>query len=200
MVTSPHPGDGKTSLAMNLASSLAQGGSGDVLLVDGNLRSPQLHAILNVTRSPGMASFLAGRAELEEVIRETFVPRLSLIPGDRCPDNPADLLAGRRLEEALETLGDRFAHIIVDAPPLFGMSDSLNLAARLDGVVLVLRHGRSRREDARSAVEQLWWVRANLLGVVVNGVDGDLAGRAAATRGRRRDDRDHDDADLEDTA
>lgn len=177
MVTSLEAGDGKTALAINLAVSLARLGSGEVLLVDGDLRRPELHMILNVERSPGLSTFLAGEAELSEVIKATDVPNLSVVPGGGRPDDPGDLLASRRLGQGLEALAERFEHIIFDAPPLLSVSDALSLAPRLDGVVLVLRHGRANRDDAEDAIQRLYAVRANLLGVVVNGVDDGTLGR-----------------------
>jgi capsular exopolysaccharide synthesis family protein len=193
MVTSLEAGDGKTALAMNLAVALAQLGSGEVLLVDANLRHPELHTILGVSRTPGLAGFLSGTAELGSVVSTTGVPRLHILPAGRRPQNPAELLASRRFNQALESLYERFDHIIVDAPPLFGVSDALNLAPRLDGVVLVLRHGRASRDEAQEAVQRLWLVRANLLGVVVNGVDGAMVKpRRDYYRAWRDDDAGHD--------
>jgi Mrp family chromosome partitioning ATPase len=87
------------------------------------------------------------------------------------PLNPAELMASRRLGLALDVLRERFAHIVFDTPPLFGVSDAATLAPRLDGVVLVLRHGRASRDGAQRAVQLLSSVRARLLGVVLNDVD-----------------------------
>jgi capsular exopolysaccharide synthesis family protein len=171
MVTSPDAGDGKTALATNLAIALAQLGTSDVLLIDANLRHPELHKLLDVPRGPGLSAFLTGRAELPAVLRATDIDNLYVIPAGRMPDNPAELLASPRLRQALEVLSEQFAHIVVDTPPLSGISDALNLAPRLDGVVLVLRQGRSERTLAQEAVQRLGVVRANLLGVVVNGAD-----------------------------
>ena len=180
MVTSLVSGDGKTAMAVNLAVSLARLGSGEVLLVDGDLRHPEVHMILNVQRSPGLSTFLAGQADLSRVIRSTDVPHLAVIPAGGQPDDPGDLLASRRLGQGLAGLAERFEHIIFDTPPLLCVSDALNLAPRLDGVVLVLRHGRANRDDVDDAIQRLLAVRANLLGVVVNGVaDGALGRRYA---------------------
>jgi succinoglycan biosynthesis transport protein ExoP len=190
MVTSLEAGEGKTSLAANLAVALAQLGSREVLLLDGNLRRPELHKVLDVPRTPGLSAFLEGHAELPAVLTETEIPNLYLVPAGRRPENPGELLASRRLDQALEVLSERFDHIIVDGPPLFGFSDTLHLAPRLDGVVLVLRHGRANREDAQEAVQRLSMVRANLLGVVVNGVGGDVVSRWRGKYGT-----DHDDDD-----
>jgi len=195
MVTSLEAGDGKTSLAVNLAIALAQLGSGKILLVDGNLRHPELHKILGVPRTPGLSTFLAGHAELLALLTPTDVPNLSLLPAGRRPESPGELLASCRLGQALEVLSERFEHIIFDAPPLLGVSDALSLAPHLEGVVLVLRHGRASREDAQEAVQRLWLVRANLLGVVVNGVDGGGVGRRRGYYGRYRDDTDDESGD-----
>jgi capsular exopolysaccharide synthesis family protein len=195
MVTSVEAGDGKTSLAMNLAVALAQLGSGEILLVDGNLRHPELHTILNVPRTPGLSTFLAGDSELSTVLTPTHIPNLSLLPAGGRPGNPGELLASRRMDQALEALAERYAHVIFDASPLLGISDALNLAPRVEGVVLVLRHGRTRRDEALEAIQRLWMVRANLLGVVVNGVDDGVAGRRRGYYGTYRDDTDDDSRD-----
>jgi capsular exopolysaccharide synthesis family protein len=171
MVTSPDAGDGKTALATNLAIALAQLGTRGVLLIDANLRHPELHQLLGVPRRPGLSAFLTGQAELPAVLSATDIDNLYVIPAGRMPDNPAELLASPRLHQALEVLSEQFTHVVIDTPPLSGLSDALNLAPRLDGVVLVLRHGRSERALAQAAVQRLLLVQANVLGVVVNKAD-----------------------------
>jgi capsular exopolysaccharide synthesis family protein len=171
MVTSLQPEDGKTSLATNLAITLAQLGHGEVLLVDGDMRRPNLHDIMDVTQAPGFSTFLTGQAELPAVMKASRVPNLYVIPAGRVPVNPAELLASARLRQALDVLGERFAHVVFDAPPLLGLSDAMVLAPHLEGVVLVLRHGRASRDSAQRAIHLLRSVRARLLGVVLNDVD-----------------------------
>ncbi len=171
MVTSLEPGDGKTSLATNLAIVLAQLGTGEVLLVDGDMRRPRLHELLEVPQAPGLSTFLTGQAELEAVVRPTSIPNLSVIPSGEVPLNPAELLSSARLTKAAGELERRFAHVVFDAPPLFGVSDAGVLAPRVEGVVLVLRHGRASRDAAQRAVAHLAAVRARLLGVILNDVD-----------------------------
>lgn len=171
MVTALQPADGKTALATNLAITLAQLGNGQVLLVDADMRHPDLHQILEVPQAPGLSTFLTGQAELPAVVRPTRIANLYVVPSGRVPLNPAELLASGRLAQALEVLGQRFAHVVFDTPPLFGVSDALVLAPRLEGVVLVLRHGRASRDAGQRAVQLLRSVRARLLGVVLNDVD-----------------------------
>ncbi|HWP34409.1 MAG TPA: polysaccharide biosynthesis tyrosine autokinase [Thermodesulfobacteriota bacterium] len=176
LVTSLAAGDGKTSLATNLAIVLAQLGAGQVLLVDGDLRRPRLHELLEVPQAPGLSTFLTGHAELDAVIRPTGVPNLSVIPSGQVPLNPTELMASARLRRALDALTARFAHVVFDSPPLFGVSDAMVLAPRLEGVILVLRHGRASREAAQRAVAYLAAVHARLLGVILNDVELQAAG------------------------
>jgi capsular exopolysaccharide synthesis family protein len=110
------------------------------------------------------------------VLRSTTIPNLYALPAGRVPLNPAELIASQRLGQALEALKQRFAHIVFDTPPLFGVSDSLILAPRVEGVVLVLRHGRASRDAAQHAVRQLTSVHARVLGVVLNDVQVNGAG------------------------
>jgi Mrp family chromosome partitioning ATPase len=108
---------------------------------------------------------------VEEVVRPTKIPGLYVVPAGPVPINPTELLASRRLGPALASLESRFAHIVFDTPPMLGISDTLVLAPRVEGVVLVLRHGRSGRSSAQRAVQMLGSIRARILGVVLNQVD-----------------------------
>ena len=170
LVTSLQQQDGKTSVSTNCAISLAQLG-GDVLLIDADMRHPNLHEILGVTSVPGLSDLLAGGVEMSEVIRPTKIPGLYVIPAGPVPVNPTELLASRRLTDALAALESRFAHIVIDTPPMLGISDTLVIAPRVEGVILVLRHGRANRSSAQRAVHMLGAIRARILGVVLNHVD-----------------------------
>ena len=170
LVTSLQQQDGKTSVSTNCAISLAQLG-GDVLLIDADMRHPNLHEILGVTPVPGLSDLLAGGVEVSEVIRPTKIPGLYVIPAGPVPVNPTELLASRRLTDALAALESRFAHIVIDTPPMLGISDTLVIAPRVEGVILVLRHGRANRSSAQRAVHMLGAIRARILGVVLNHVD-----------------------------
>jgi capsular exopolysaccharide synthesis family protein len=145
-----------------------------------------------------------------EAVRPTRIPGLYVITAGPVPTNPAELLFSPRFGQAMAALGERFAHIVIDTPPMLGVSDSLVLAPRVDGVILVLRHGHAGRDAAQRAVQMLGSVRARVLGVVLNHADlratggsypyyhqepvtsasmwADLASRArAASRGSGRD-------------
>lgn len=171
LVTSLQQQDGKTFVSTNCAISLAQLGMGDVLLVDADMRHPNLHGILGVPQTPGLSDLLVGGVGVTEVIRPTGIPGLFVIPAGPVPTNPSELLYSPRFTQALATLGERFAHIVIDTPPLLGVADTLVLAPRVEGVILVLRHGRAARNAAERAVQMLGSVRARLLGVVLNHAD-----------------------------
>ena len=171
LVTSLQQQDGKTSVSTNCAISLAQLGMGDVLLVDADMRHPDLHGILGVPQTPGLSDVLVGGVGATEVIRPTRIPGLFVIPAGPVPANPSELLYSPRFTQALAVLGERFAHIVIDTPPLLGVSDTLVLAPRVEGVILVLRHGHAARDAAQRAVQMLGSVRARLLGVVLNHAD-----------------------------
>jgi polysaccharide biosynthesis transport protein len=175
MVTSIHSEDGKTSLATNLAITLAQLGHGEVLLVDGDMRRPSLHELFGVSQVPGLSTLLTGQAEPGTVVNVTTVPNLYVMSAGRIPFNPAELMASTRLGQAIAVLEERFAHIVFDVPPLLGVSDALILAPKVEGVLLVLRHGRASRDTAQRAVQLLAFIRARLLGVILNDADGRAA-------------------------
>jgi succinoglycan biosynthesis transport protein ExoP len=177
LVTSLHQQDGKTSVSTNCAITLAQLGMGDVLLVDADLRHPDLHRILGVPQTPGLSDLLVGGVGVTEVVRPTRIPGLFVIPAGPLPTNPAELLFSPRFALALGALGERFAHIVIDTPPMMGVSDTLVIAPRVEGVILVLRHGHAGRDAAQRAVQMLGSVRARVLGVVLN--HADVRGAAA---------------------
>lgn len=175
LVTSLRQQEGKTSVSTNCAISLAQLGTGDVLLIDADMRHPNMHEILEVPQSPGLSGFLTGGTELSGVIKPAHIPGLYVIPAGAVPANPSELLSSHRFAQALTALHERFVHIVIDTPPILGVSDTLVIARHVEGVILVLRHGRSSRDAAQRAVQMLGSVRARILGVVLNYVDARTA-------------------------
>jgi capsular exopolysaccharide synthesis family protein len=109
--------------------------------------------------------------EVQAVLRSTRVPGLFVVPAGPIPTNPTELLFSPRFTQALAALGERFAHIVIDTPPMLGVSDTLVLAPRVEGVILVVRHGHTGRDAAQRAVQMLGSVRARVLGVVLNHAD-----------------------------
>jgi capsular exopolysaccharide synthesis family protein len=167
-VTSPAMGDGKTTLAVNLAISIAQSGK-RTLLVDADLRRPRLHKALGVPGQIGLASVIAGQAELAAAVRETSVSGLSVLPCGPVPVNPAELLTSPRFKEVIDQLRGQYEFVLIDTPPLLAVTDPSVVAPRADGVLLTIRLSRNSGPQALRAKEVLAGLGARVLGVVVNG-------------------------------
>jgi capsular exopolysaccharide synthesis family protein len=170
-VTSPGMGDGKSTLIANLAISIAQTGRKTVL-IDADFRRPRVHKLFpSINREVGMASVMAGDATLDDAIRPTIVPNLSLLPCGPRPANPAELLTSPRFQELLGEIRTRFDFVLIDTPPVLLVSDPCVVAPRVDGVILVIRLNKNNRPTAERAAEVLGGLGANILGVMVNDSD-----------------------------
>jgi capsular exopolysaccharide synthesis family protein len=168
-VTSPVPGDGKTTIASNLAIALAQANQ-RVLLIDADLRKPSQHVIFNLSSEVGLASVLGDRRPIDEAIIHTDVPQLDVLPCGPLPTNPVELLNNGYFSEVLDMLRGRYDKIIIDSPPVMPVADARVIAAISDATLLVLRAERSTRRMSIGARNELWRVRAMRLGIVLNGV------------------------------
>ncbi|HLI25641.1 MAG TPA: polysaccharide biosynthesis tyrosine autokinase [Chloroflexota bacterium] len=173
VVTSPGSGDGKSTLAANLAVAMAQAGK-RVLLVDSDLRRPSLHQVFGVSNRVGLTTLLLDETlELDDVALDTHVPGLQILPSGPQPPNPSEVLGSRRMRRVLDQMRARADAVVLDSPPVLAVADSLVLAALTDATLLVVRSGHTRRAAAVRAKEQLDRVEARLLGVVVNGTPRD---------------------------
>lgn len=173
VVTSPTPGDGKSTSAANLAITLAQQGL-RCLLVDADMRRGALNEIFGARREPGLSNLILGRTTEEDAIVRLDLGEsgtLDFMPTGTVPPNPAELLAAPRMQELLQVLAGRYDTVILDAPPLTLVTDASLLGSYADGVVLVARAGVTDRGAVTYALEQLRAVRAPVLGVVLNDVD-----------------------------
>lgn len=174
LVTSPAPGDGKTTMASNLAIAMAQAGH-SVLLIDCDFRRPRQHRIFGLKDDVGLSSVLAGQHELKAAVQETAVPNLSLLPCGPIPNNPSEILNSQVFADTIDELKAKYDHVVIDSPPVNPVTDARILAASADVTIIVVRADKSTRKLAENARESLLGVGANLLGVVVN--DAPRSGR-----------------------
>jgi capsular exopolysaccharide synthesis family protein len=140
-----------------------------VVVIDCDLRRPRVHKAIGSTQSPGVTNFLAGNADLDEVVRGTAQVGLDFVAAGPVPPNPVDLLDSVRMDDLINALEDRYDHIVVDAPPSLGFADVPVLSNRLGGgCLLVTKCGSTSRRTARQACEYLTRMQSKLLGVVLN--------------------------------
>lgn len=172
-ITSSSQGEGKSITMLNLAITFAETGQ-KVLLIDADLRRPAIARLLVENAAPGLSNVLAGLATEEESIRKDIYPNLDVLLSGDIPPNPSELLGSERMLELIQKLSDRYDYILVDTPPVNIVSDACVVANMLDGVLLLARQGRSRKESLKRAVNHLKLTNANLLGCVFNGVPQEI--------------------------
>ena len=170
LITSPVPGDGKTTTSSNTAIVFAQK-QRSVLLVDCDLRRADIHHSMNVPTNGGLSAALVGEDPRQFYVTHPLVPNLTILPAGKRPPKPPDLLDSDRMRELVAQWRLEFSQIIIDAPPVLGLSDAVILATMADTVVLVVRARQSRRQDLIHAMEMLATVDANLGGAVINDFD-----------------------------
>jgi capsular exopolysaccharide synthesis family protein len=185
LVTSPTAEDGKTTVAANLAVVLAQSGQ-QVVLLDTDLRRPRVHAALGLPNRHGMSELfitgealqastglprLASRLHLNGAVQPTLQANLSAVTSGALPPNPAELLGSKKMGQIIEHMLDKADVVVLDSPPVLAVTDPTVLSTKVDAVILVVKPGVTRLAAARQAVEQLRRVGANVVGVVLNGVE-----------------------------
>lgn len=170
-VTSAAAGEGKSTTTANLAIALAEGGR-RVIVIDADLRRPELHTIFGTSLQEGLSTVLLGDQQTLP-LHDTAAPGVRLLSSGPSPANPLEALASRKLDFVLSQARAQADFVLVDTPPAGALADAAVLAPRLEGILLVVNAGKTRRDLARRAREQLDRVNANILGVVLTDVRGD---------------------------
>jgi capsular exopolysaccharide synthesis family protein len=174
LITSAMPGEGKSTVAVNLARSLAFGGS-RVLLVDADLRTGTLHDALGLPSEPGLGQLLSHKNGYASLTIPSGVSNLHFIPRGTISDACGELFVSSELEQLLAELSPNYNFVLLDTAPVFAAADTLSLAPRVDGTIFVLRCAFTRASLAREALDQLYQLDARVLGVVFNGGTGSMA-------------------------
>lgn len=168
---SAEPGEGKTTVASNLAISLAQLGK-RVLLIDGDMRRPCVHKLFNIeNHSQGLVTFLTGEQEWRQLVRPTGMANLDCLVCGPVPPNPSELLSSDRMQMLIREAMAEYQFVLVDAPPLLNVADGRILATMVEGAILVVKGGFTPRDLAQQAQLHIRDVGAHLIGVVLNDVD-----------------------------
>lgn len=161
------PGEGKSTTIYNLAVICAQAGQ-SVILVDCDLRRPTLHNLVNLPNDRGLANYLRGEGEAIEFIQQSALPKLHLLASGDIPLSEIGVLAGDRIRAMLEDLKQRYDLVLVDSPPVLGISDGSIIAREVDYVILVIQHRRYPREISLRAKRAIEEVHGNCVGMVLN--------------------------------
>lgn len=176
LVTSGNPGEGKTTTAVNLAVALVQLG-GKVLVVDSDMRRPRVGQMLKLPMGPrGLSTYLTGQLPLGEAATATSIENLYAVTCGPIPPNPAELLSSEMMGRFLAEAAQEYKYVLLDSPPVLHVSDARILAAQVEAVMLVVHGGVTPRETVRHALDHLRQINSNIIGVVLNNVDFNIAG------------------------
>jgi len=168
-VTSPLPQDGKTLTAANLAASLAHAGK-RVVIIDADLRKPRLHKVFRLKNLNGLSKYLLTGLAWDDLLRTTPIPTLFVINAGPPPADPLELLGSEKMAALLGQLKKDFDFVLVDTPPVLAVSDALAIGSRLDGMIMVVRRGKTPREALKRAHEKLEAHKIKNVGAVINAV------------------------------
>lgn len=169
VITSSIPGEGKSTIAGNLALCLSESGN-KILIIDCDLRRPSLHKKFRISNLKGITDCLIDKDNLKESIQE-FTSDLSVISSGTIPPNPAEILGSKTFERFLKNIGSIYDYIILDTPPLLAVTDASILAGKADATIIVVKYGKTREKDINLAYKELKKVNANVVGSILNSCD-----------------------------
>lgn len=166
-VTSSRPGEGKSTVACNMAITFAENGN-RVLLVDADLRRPTVHKKFKLPNSEGIVNVILDHSQLDQIVHRDVTPGLDIITSGAIPPNPSELLGSRKNQKLIELFRDRYDTIILDTPPLLAVTDAQVLTTISDGTIIVAQHGVTKKDEIMQAKDLLEKVKGNILGVVLS--------------------------------
>lgn len=173
LITSSLPGEGKSTVSVNLAIVLAQQGS-RVLLIDGDMRKGTVHKILNLRQSPGLSELLTSTAlDTQTVVQRSGAMNLSVIACGRVPSLPAELLGSERFHDELKHWEQTYDFVVIDAPPILAVTDPLVMSPKMESTVLVTRHAKTSKATLSRSIEMLNKIGTKPAGTILNGVNVD---------------------------
>ena len=169
LVSSPQPGEGKSTTAANLAIAFAQLRK-KTLLIDADLRKPVQHNVFDIPRGPGLAEYLVGEVEdFISVLHSTKIENLSLVTAGGLPPNPSELLGSTRMSELVDDLEQKWDMIIFDSPPIVAVTDSSMISSEIDALIMVVKAGQTERAAVDRALDTISNVKSPLIGAILNG-------------------------------
>jgi capsular exopolysaccharide synthesis family protein len=170
LVTSPGPGEGKTTVASTIAIVMAQAGQ-RVLLMDCDLRRPRLHRVFGRTNDVGVTSATVDPKLLDETPLETAISNLSVLPAGPHVPNPAEFLHSEAFSTLLSRLDERYDRIVIDSPPAAIVSDATIIGTKIDGIIFIIRAQKTPRDTAKKALRSLKGVGGSMVGAVLNALE-----------------------------
>lgn len=169
LVTSTEAGEGKSTISSNLALSLSQDNK-KVIIIDGDLRKPSVHKQFGISGSVGLTELLIGEKSIND-IKHKVNPYLDAVTSGHIPPNPAELLASEEMEKLIEKLREEYDYVIIDTNPIGLVADAQILSSKVDGVILVARYEKTKKENLLNCKKMIDQVGGNTIGVVLNGID-----------------------------
>ena len=169
VVTSANPGEGKSTTAGNLALTLAEG-EAKVLLIDCDMRKPSIHKNFKMTNNYGISEILVQNKKVMDVAHK-YNNNLHIITTGKIPPNPSEMLASKAMTLFLEEMKEHFDYVILDTPPLQAVADPQILSTKVDGTLVVVRSGKTKKDDVNNSISLLNKVNADVIGTVLHAVD-----------------------------
>lgn len=168
-ISSANPGEGKSTTSANIAIAMAQGGN-HVLLIDADMRKSVQHKIFKLVNKKGISTAISKMHKPDQCIQKNVMENLDIMTAGPIPPNPSELLASDMMEKMLNDLSQKYDVILIDTPPVNVVTDAMELAKNISGIVLVVRYGRTTDEDVDDVLKRVELANMNLLGFILNGV------------------------------